>query len=96
MTWSPLRHSLNLNGPLATVGAVFSGAASMFFVGSLSTVYLPKMCVGSGPAVVPNAFTSAGQKAFVNFTLNFLGFDLSTWMPEIAVAVPLHVAGPTQ
>src|SRR5688572_32541188 len=87
MTWSPLRHSLKTYGPLETVGAVFSGALSIASAWPGAT-YLPKMCVGIGPALEPNALTSAGQKTLANFTLNFLGSAASIFTPEIVVAVP--------
>ena len=86
MTWSPLRHSLNLNGPLTAVGAAFSGAVSMFFDGSLSTVYLPKTCAGIG--AMPKTFIRAGQNDFPNLTVNFLGFAESIVIPDIDVAFP--------
>ena len=88
MTWSPFRHSLNLNGPLATGGALFSAASSTVFEGSLSTVYLPKMCSGIGAA--PKTFATAGQKIRVNFTVNFLGFAVSIVIPEMLVALPVE------
>ncbi len=46
MAWSPLRHSLNLNGPLATVGFVFSTALSKSAGVDVGVRYLPKTCVG--------------------------------------------------
>ena len=86
MTWSPFRHSLNLNGPLTAVGAAFSGAVSMFFDGSLSTVYLPKTWAGIGAD--PKTCKRAGQKDRVKCTVNFLGLAESIVIPEIAVAFP--------
>src|SRR5438132_11071801 len=47
MTWSPLRHSENLNEPLNTVGAVFSAALSKSSGFDVAVTYLPKTCVGS-------------------------------------------------
>ncbi len=88
IVWSPLRHSLNLNGPLATGGLLFSAASSTTFVGSLSTVYLPKMWSGIGAE--PKTLTMAGQNTRVNLTVNFFGSALSILIPEMSVALPVE------
>ena len=86
MTWSPFRHSENLNAPLKTVGAVFSGAVSISSF-ELSVTYLPKTWVGN---VYPLRSMIAGQLILVSLTENFFGLALSIFTPEISFAVPVH------
>src|SRR5919108_599436 len=92
MIWSPLRHSLNLNGPSVTAGFVFSGALSKSSAFAEAVTYLPKTCVGSGLADAPPRSRIAGHETFVSVTVNFFGFDESIAMPEIVSAVALHCA----
>ena len=82
MTWSPWRHSLNLNGPLNTVGAVFSGALSIAS-SCPAAAYLPNTCVGR---TYPEMSRSAGQAIALSVTVNFLGFAESILTPEISAA----------
>src|SRR5438309_12059637 len=85
MTWSPLRHSVVLNGPLNTVGPVFSGAVSISSFDA-SVTYLPKTWVGSGWIVLRSRI--AGHETLVIVMVIFFGFPLSTLTPGRAVAVP--------
>src|SRR5438477_6074805 len=84
MTWSPLRHSTNLNWPLNTVGWVFSGALSISSFDE-SCTYFPNICVGSGLML---RSLIAGQLTLVNVIENFFGFELSALKPGIVVAFP--------
>src|SRR6185436_866984 len=90
MIWSPLRHSLKVNGPLTTCGFVFSAALSKSSALLEAPRYLLKTCVGIGLAVAPPRSRIAAHETFVIFTLNFFGFALSAVKPEIDVAVALH------
>src|SRR5439155_4865476 len=92
MTWSPLRHSLNVNGPLKTVGAVFSGALSKSSAFEVAVRYLPNTCVGSGGIVFRSRI--AGHETFVSRTVHFLALPLSMAMPEIDEAVAVHFPAP--
>ncbi len=89
IAWSPLRHSLNLNGPLETVGFVFSGALSKSSGFDVAVRYFPNTCVGM---VYPIRSRIAGQDTFAIFTDHFFGFAASMVTPEIDVAdaVGLH------
>jgi hypothetical protein len=84
MTWSPLRHSLKVNGPLTTVGFVFSGALSMSSGLEVAVTYLPKTCVGS---VYPMSWMIAGHETFAILTVHFLGLAASIVTPVIVVAL---------
>src|SRR5688572_17546591 len=84
MAWSPLRHSLNLKGPLETVGFVFSGALSKSAAVDVGVRYLPKTWVG---IVYPMRSMIAGHDTLVILTDHFFGFALSIVTPEIDVAV---------
>src|ERR1700704_2656120 len=90
MTWSPLRHSLKVNGPLTTVGAVFSAAVSKSAAFDVAVRYLPKTWVGIGLAVAPPRSRIAGHETLVILTLNFFGLAVSSVTPEIVDAVALH------
>src|SRR4051812_23814765 len=90
ITWSPLRHSLNVNGPLTTCGLVFSVALSKSAGFDVAVRYLPKTCVGIGLAVAPPRSRIAAHETLVILTLNFFGLEVSIVTPEIDCAVPLH------
>src|SRR4029079_18501632 len=86
MIWSFGFQDLNANGPLATGGARFSGASSIFGPVASGPVYFPYTCVGSGPAAGPNALVSAGQNTRLNLTEKLFGSAGSTVMPVIVCA----------
>jgi len=82
MTWSPCRHSLNLNGPLNTVGALFSGALSIAS-SCPAAAYLPNTWVGR---TYPLMSSSAGHATALSVMLSFLGLAGSILTPEISGA----------
>src|ERR671936_2266135 len=82
--WSFGTHSLNMNAPLATGGALFSGASSRFLLASLGSRYLPKTLLGM--MLRPPIWLSAGQNALTSVTVMVLP---STLMPDRSSAPPL-------
>ena len=84
ITWSPLRHSLKVNGPLNTVGFVFSGALSMSSGFDVAVTYLPKTWVGS---TYPMSWMIAGHETFAILTVHFFGLAVSSVTPVMVVAL---------
>src|SRR5579872_3307275 len=82
--WSLGAHSLKLKGPLATGGALFSGALSRLVLASFGSMYLPKTLFGM-ISIVPIC-VRAGQKELASVTVIVLPWTL---MPETSLAAPL-------
>ena len=77
------RHSEKTNGPVPTVGALFSGASSMFLLASSASMYLPKTWRG----IMPNRPISvmAGQNGFSRRIVTTLSW---TVIPSMVPALP--------